>query len=57
VYSPIVARHQLCKNVTWARNIHNNRIIVGHTVFCVVCVLSKEKEWFFQELLVVWFPK
>jgi hypothetical protein len=42
---PIIARQQLGKHIPTATNTLNNRIIVGCTVFCAVCIISKESLW------------
>jgi hypothetical protein len=40
-----VAKQRLSENVPAATNTRNNRIIVGHVVFCAVRVLLKKSLW------------
>jgi hypothetical protein len=44
VYSPIIARQRVDKNVTAATSTHNNRRIFGPFVFFAVCVVSKKRK-------------
>jgi hypothetical protein len=53
VYPPIVARQQLSKNVTVAKNTRNDRRIVGCIIFHAGHFISRKVgDSFFPELLV-----